>query len=88
MNAANAQQLVAQAYRQQELTGRADADVSVFVPGKWPDAGRKRLDGRKGPLGRCAVEYEDAVMCLFKADELIAYCAKFLPTITINEGER
>jgi hypothetical protein len=30
-------------------------------------------------------EYEDAVMCLFRADEVITFAAKMLPTIKLGE---
>jgi len=66
--------LIAAAVKQQELTGRDDADVSFVIPGKWPAKGNhKRLAGRRGPLGPCVAEYEDSVLCLFKANEVIAF---------------
>ena len=49
--------------------------------------GRKRLFKQSGPLGRCMAEYEDAVLCLFKADEVLRHCAQFLPKITIKAKE-
>ncbi len=76
--------IVMAAYKQQQLTGKKDADVALVIPGKWPDGGSKRLFGRKGPLGRCVAEYEDSVLCLFKADELITAVAPLLPTITLD----
>ncbi len=79
-------EIVAAAYKQQQLTGKKDADVSLFVRGKWPTNGnRKRLFGRKGPMGQCVAEFEDAVLCLFKANELISAMAPLLPTITIGK---
>ncbi len=80
-----AQSLVAQAYSQQQRTGKKDADVAVLVKGKWPDSGRKRLFGKFGPWGQCMAEYETDVMCLFKADEVIKACTPYLPTITLTE---
>lgn len=80
----NAQSMVAAAYNQQQLTGRKDADVAFVIMGEWPDSGRKRLAGKRGPLGRCMAEYEDSVMCLFKADEVIRFCAPLLPTLKID----
>lgn len=76
--------MVAQAYKQQQLTGKKDADVAFVIPGKWPASGRKRLAKRSGPFGRCMAEYEDAVLCLFKADEVITFLAPLLPTVTIG----
>lgn len=73
-------EIVMAAYKQQKLTGRKNADVSIFVRGNWSDGG-KRLNGRSSPLGQCMAEYEDGCLCLFKADELITYAAKMLPTI-------
>lgn len=87
MQATIFQSLTAQAYNQQQLTGNKQAAVSVFVKGKWPDSGRKRLFGKSGPYGVCAAEYEDSVMCLFKADEVIAACAPHLPRLTITQQE-
>lgn len=81
----NPQEMVAAAYKQQQLTGRKDADVSFIIMGKWPAKGYfKRLAGKRGPLGRCVAEYEDAVLCLFKADEVIRFCAPLLPTLKIQ----
>ncbi len=68
--------VVAAAQKQQKLTGKQDAVVSLVIPGKWPASGKKRLCGRRGPLGQCMAEYEDAVMCLFKADELLAFASQ------------
>jgi hypothetical protein len=83
------QDIVAAAYNQQQRTGKKDADVSLVIPGKWPPSGKKRLFGRGGgPLGRCIVEYEDAVLCLFRADELIVAVAPLLPTITIGDARK
>ena len=79
----NAQSMIAAAYKQQQLTGRKDADVSFIISGKWPEGQHKRLNGRKGPLGRCIAEYEDAVLCLFKANEVVRYCSQFLPVLEI-----
>ena len=79
------QEMVAAAYNQQQLTGKKDAAVSFIIPGAWPATGnRKRLAGRKGPLGQCLAEYEDAVLCAFRADEVIAFAAPLLPTMTIG----
>jgi hypothetical protein len=75
-------EMVVAAYKQQQLTGKKDADVAVVSPGKWPAKGdAKRLCGRKGPLGRCMAEYEDAVLCLFKADEVIRFASQALPVV-------
>lgn len=80
-------EIVMAAYKQQQMTGRKDAEVSIFVRGSWNDNG-KRLAGRKGgPLGQCMAEYEDGCLCLFKADELITYASKLLPTLTIKPQE-
>ena len=71
----------------QDLTGKPDAAISFVIPGKWPDRSDfKWLAGRKGPLGQCVAEYEDAVLCVFKADEVIAFAAKLLPTISFGEA--
>ncbi len=43
--------------------------------------------GKQGPLGNCIAEYEDSVMCVFKADEVISYCSQFLPKLTIKAKE-
>ena len=80
----NPGEVVKAAYTQQQLTGREDADVALVIKGQWPPNGRKRLFGRKGPLGKCMAEYEDSVLCLFRADELITAIAPLLPTITIK----
>lgn len=66
------------ALKQQELTQRTDAPVVFFVNGKWPNGDRKRLAGKRGPLGRCLVEYEDCVMCEFKANEVLDFVGKYL----------
>lgn len=81
------QEMILAAHKQQKLTGRKDADVAFVIPGKWPDGGKKRLAGRVGPLGTCMAEYEDAVLCLFKADEVLSYCSQFLPKLTIKSKE-
>lgn len=79
-------EMILAAVKQQKLTGRKNADVAFVIPGKWPANGDyKRLCGRKGPLGRCMAEYEDAVMCLFRADEVITFAAKMLPTMKLGE---
>lgn len=60
------------AKKQQQLTGKQDADVSFLVKGSWPAKGeRKRLFLRSGPYGHCVAEYEDSVLCVFKANEVI-----------------
>ncbi len=80
-------EMILAAKRQQDRTGKKDAAVSFVIPGKWPDNGdRKRLAGRKGPLGQCMAEYEDAVLCLFKADEVITFAAKLLPTVSFRRA--
>lgn len=76
-----AQSMIVAAHNQQKLTGRKDADVSFVIPGAWPNGGKKRLAGKAGPLGDCVAEYEDAVLCVFKADEVISFCAQFLPVL-------
>lgn len=82
------EQMVALACQQQQLTGRKDADVAFIVPGKWPDSGKKRLFGRKGgPVGQCIGEDEDAVLCLFKADEVIRACSRLLRVVTLTPEE-
>jgi len=78
-------EIVMAAYRQQNIAGRKDADVSIFVRGAWNDKGKRLLGRKGGPLGQCMAEYEDGCLCLFKADELIAYAAKFLPTIKASD---
>lgn len=81
-------EMVAAAYKQQQLTGRKDAAVSFMLPGKWPiRTDTKRLFGRKGPIGQCVAEYEDAVLVAFQADEVITACAPLLPTISLEPGE-
>lgn len=77
-------EMILAAKKQQDLTGKPDAAVSFVVPGKWT-GDTKRLVGRKGPLGQCVAEYEDAVLCIFKADEVIAFAAKLLPTISFGK---
>jgi len=78
-------EMILSAKKQQDLTGRKDAVVSFMIRGKWPDSGdSKRLAGRKGPLGQCLAEYEDAVLSAFRADEVIAFAAKLLPRITLG----
>lgn len=85
-SAVKAKSMILQAYKQQQLTGRKNADVAFFVMGKWPESGKKRLLGKHGgPVGRCMAEYEDSVLCLFHADEVIRHLSKFLPTITIGK---
>ena len=64
--------------------GRDDCTIALVIPGKWPRGGKKRLDGRAGPLGIAIGEYEDAVLCTFAANDVVAYCARFLPTLTIR----
>lgn len=62
------------ARKQQSLTGKEDAVCAFVLPGKWPRGGKKRLFGKNGgPFGECLAEYEDAVLCAFKANEIIAY---------------
>lgn len=78
-------EMIMAAKKQQELTGKPDAAVSFVIRGKW-SGNTKRLAGRKGPLGQCVAEYEDAVLCIFKADEVIAFAAKLLPTISFREA--
>lgn len=80
----NPGEIVMAAYKQQQLTGRKDADVSIFVRGNWSDGG-KFLAGRGSPKGQCMAEYEDGCLCLFKANELIAYVSKKLPTIKARD---
>ena len=75
------------AHKQRQLTGRSDADVSFFIKGKWPYSGRKKLDGKRGPVGYCAAEFEHDVLCIFKADEVIRYASQFLATITVQATE-
>lgn len=88
MDARSAQGLIAAAAKQQELQQKQDAAaVSFFIRGKWPTNGNtKRLDGRKGPLGYCSAEFEDSVLCIFKANEIISYAAKFLPEVHMVDG--
>ena len=81
------QEMILAAHKQQKLTGRKDADVALVIPGKWPDNDKKRLAGKAGPLGQCMAEYANCVLCLFKADEVIRYCSKFLPKLTIKAKE-
>ena len=80
-----AQSMIAQAYKQQQLTGKKDADVIFVVKGKWPDSGKKRLLGKHGgPLGTCVAEFEFDCLVLFKADQVISFLAKFLPVMKIE----
>lgn len=76
--------MIIAAKKQQNLTGNVKADVAFVIPGKWPKGDRKRLCGRAGPYGKCMAEYEDAVLCLFAADEVIAFAAKLLPVIRLS----
>lgn len=81
------QEMILAAHKQQKLTGRKDCYVTFVIPGKWPDGGKKRLAGRTGPLGTCMAEYKDAVLCLFKADEVLTFCSRSLPKLTIAAKE-
>lgn len=80
----NAQSMILAAYDQQLLTGKKDAAVSFVIPGKWPANDKKRLADKRGPVGQCLAEYEDAVLCMFRADEVIAFCSQFLPVLEIE----
>jgi len=73
-----AQKLIEAAKKQQELTGKQDADVSFVIPGKWPSGGKKRLARNKGPIGQCLAEYENCVLCLFKSNEVILFAEKII----------
>lgn len=77
-------EMILEAHNQQKLTGRKDADVAFVIPGSWPKNDRKRLCGKRGPLGQCMAEYEDAVLCLFKANEVISFCSEALPVLEIR----
>ena len=65
------------------------AVMVLVVPGRWPTVGdSKRLAGRRGgPLGRCISEKKAAVICAFKAAEVLAWCEK-QPHVTPLEEVR
>ena len=66
--------MLAACRKQQELQKKPDAMVTFFVPGKWPDSGRKKLLGRHGgPVGRCVAEFEDSILCEFQADVVVKF---------------
>jgi hypothetical protein len=52
------------------------AKMALVVVGKWPDGGRKRLAGRRGPLGQCISEDEDHCICVFDAQEVLSWALK------------
>lgn len=80
-----AESMILHCHAQQKLTGKKDCVVSYVIPGKWPRSGKKRLCGKYGgPLGECLAEYEHDVLCAFKADEVIAFLAQFLPVLTVG----
>ncbi len=56
----------------------AGGKMAMFVPGQWPAGGdKKRLAGRQGgPLGQCISEEEDGVICVFDAQEVLAWALK------------
>jgi hypothetical protein len=76
--------MILAAKNQQDRTGRKDAAVTFIIGGSWPTGGTKKLAGKIGPKGRCLVEYEDAVLCEFKADAVIAFCSKLIPRLTLR----
>lgn len=61
MTEQQAHSCIMSAHKLRQLTGKTDADVSFFITGKWIESGRKRLDGRAGPVRYCAAEFEDSV---------------------------
>lgn len=65
------------AKKQQELTGRPDATVTFLIPGKWPKSGKKQLFRGMSLVGDCVNEERNAVLVAFRADEVLATCAKF-----------
>lgn len=76
--------MILAAKKQQDLTNNKSADVAFVIPGKWPASGKKKLAGKIGPLGQCVAEYEDACLCLFAADAVISFCAKFIPVLSLR----
>jgi hypothetical protein len=80
----SAESMILAAKKQQDLTGKKDAAVSFIIPGPWPPSGTKRLAKRQGPVGQCVAEYEDACLCLFKADAVIKWCSKFIGVLSLR----
>lgn len=68
----------------QKRQGREDADVQLLIPGGYAD--RKRLDGRRGPLGYAISEVEGGALCVFKADAVCAYL-KTIVTPSTTKGD-
>lgn len=55
--------------------------VLYLVPGKWPKSGRKPLDGKRGPKGKCIADFPgtDGVYCSFDAAAVLTYLEKQEP---------
>lgn len=51
--------------------------IQLFVPGSWPETGRKKLAGRfGGPYGECVAELEDGCLCVFNPQEILDWLDK------------
>jgi hypothetical protein len=69
-----------------KIKRRAVEMVEGTPPGKKPEIvftirgsygnGRKRLFGKRGPIGYALAEYEDMQPCIFDAREIVAYFEK------------
>jgi hypothetical protein len=68
------EELKAKALKQQELTGRKDADVMLVLPQRWKHQKKMRLLGKGGgPEGEPVSDVGDLTGCFFKADVLLAW---------------
>lgn len=64
----------AKALKQQELTGRKDADVMLVLPQRWKNQKKMRLLGQGGgPEGVPISDIGKGTGCFFKADVLLAW---------------
>ncbi len=80
----NQEEIILAAQKRQKQTGTQDAEIAIVIRGKWPNGGKKRLAGRAGPFGQCIAEYEDSVLCLFKADQVISFLTPQCPAHAPN----
>lgn len=70
--------LAAQCRAQQRITGRADAEVMLCLPGRSPTGERVRLAGRHGgPYGEVmCLNAVGETVAMFRADQVLAWMGR------------
>jgi len=65
------EEMITKCRKQQEITGKVDAEVMFIIPGRWGKRNTRRLFPG-GPKGEIVAETERGVHCFSRADEVIA----------------